>query len=336
MSNIITAKIDDVAFFNGVRDAVVEKDKVKGQKVCAAIQAFLHKPKAIVKKKIQAVSVSTDFAQLAKDAFSVTIAQDNFDLGYERAFLNVPLGAGQDSWEIYNVTDGLTFRKIPEGGRVRVEGLAGTKTTAYVDYYAGALGWTAQMIRYRKVAAMVSTALIFRNNFWLNKANVHYTLLAAGASGNVTAYQGVAADGQLQRDIQTINSMAHTLTNRIKDKGYTADAANARLVLYANPGDKARINAAFRATTAVIAPAGATGDVISWNIDVVYTYNSAVVSGSPILIYPGGLIQAAEDMPPTTFNQPQDALTLNNLQAVWAIYGAAVGDTDQCQQGTLG
>jgi hypothetical protein len=335
MSNIITAKKNDVEFFEAVREAYVDKDRVKGQKVCAAIQAFLHKPKQIVKKKIQAVSVSTDFAQLTKDAFNVTIAQDNFDLGYERVFMNVPLAPGQDSWEIYNVTEGLTFRKIPEGGRVRVEGVAGSKVTAHVDSYAGALGWTDQMIRYRKVAAMVSMATIFRNNFWLNKANVYYTLLGTGASGNVTTYQGAAADGQLQRDIQTINSAAFTLTDRLKNKGYTADAANARLVMYANPSDRSRIQAAFAATTAVLAAAGRTGDTIGWNIDVIYTYNSAVTAGSPILIFPGGQIQSASDLPPTTFNQPQDALTLNSLQAVWAIYGAVVADTDQCQQLTL-
>lgn len=337
MGNI--AKKDNL-FFDTLFKAY-NGDVVAGQQVNIALQAFLMKPKTVLQKKIQAqagVGVSTDFEILTKDAFNVTVEEDNFDLGWEPAFRTVTLGRGQDAWEIYNVENGLTFRKVEEGQRIRVEGLYGDKITAYVDYYGGALGWTDKMIRFRKVPAMIDMAMIFRNKFWKNKADNHYALLAAAAAvaGQTTAYQGAAADGRLRRDIRTINLGIFTLTNRLKDKGY-GDMANAPVLLYANPYDEDRIEAAFRALTSALAGTNNIGDQVTRRrVKRIYTYNSNIVSGAPILVLPKQKIQKADAMQPTTYTMPKDPLTLNELQAVWAIYGAIVGDTEQCQTITLG
>jgi hypothetical protein len=330
--------------------AGIPGDPIAGAKVKAAVQAFFVKPKAIMKKKIQALkqiqavngfSVSTDFAILTKDAFNVTVEEDNFDMGYEQSFQQVTLGKGQDSWEIYNVENGITFKKIEEGGRVEVYGLEGTKVSADVDYYASALGWTDKMIRFRKVPAMLNNARLFRNKFWANKATNHYALLAAAAAtaGQTTAYQGLAADGRLQRDILTINSCAFTLGDDNKDKGY-GDAASIPFIIYANPNDEERIEAAFTATTGGMS-AGTKANVIatsvtSRRITRIYTYNSNIVSGQPLMVLPKQKIQKADAMQPTTYTQPKDPLTLNELQAVWAIYGAIVADPDQVRRFTLG
>jgi hypothetical protein len=329
----------DQLFFDIFAKGYSGDEKSRGQ--CrVALQAFLNKPKVEVVKRIQGLhkmqaiaSVSTDFAKLVSDAFNVTIGSVNFDLGYERSFKTVPLGMNQDTWDIYDVFNGLTFRQVPEGDRIQVDGLSGSLVTAHVDYYGGALGWTDKMIRYRKIAAMVDMAEIFRNRFWSNKADNHYLLLATAAALNVTVWQ--AGTGQLQRDISTINRAAFDLADRCKDKGY-GDTAQAGLLLYANPIDKNRILAAFAATTAGLQIAGASGVTISWSITPIFTFNANIVAGSPILVMPGNKLQMAEDMPPTTFNAPKDVLTLNELQSVWSIYGAVVADTDQCQQLTLG
>lgn len=323
---------------SGAIKAVSARDRKELAKIQIAINAFMAEPVRLIKKQIQAVGVSTDFAQLTKDAFNITIQEDNFDLGWERVFRMVTLGKGQDSWEIYDVANSLQFRKVEEGQRIQVDEMSGTKVSAYVDYYGGALGWTDKMIRFRKVPAMVDMAMVFRNNFWTNKANNHYTLLrAAGLLNAITPWQGVAADGQLRRDIQTLNAAAFTLSNRLKDKGY-GDTASARMVLYANPQDKARINAALVATTNQTLGAGNTtvGQKVDWNIEVIFTFNTNIVAGTPILVMPYNKIQRSDAMQPTTYTPAKDALTLNELQAVWAIYGAIVADTEQVQRMTLG
>jgi hypothetical protein len=333
---------DDIGLLNAVRDVYLngyDSNRAKAHRVKHAMQAFLYKPKTILKKRIQAVGVSTDFAILTKDSFNVTLESDNFDMGWEKAFRAVTLGKGQDSWEIYNVANSLTFTKVEEGQRIEVAGLTGTKTSGVVDYYGGAIGWTDKLIRFRKVPAMIQLSEVFRNKFWANKADNHYSLLAAAAALNVTAYQGVAGNGRTRRDILTINQAAFTLTNRLKDKGY-GDMANAQLIMYANPFDEDRIEAAFRAVTnsmvQVLGQNEVAEQITSRRITRIYTYNTSIVSGSPIMVLPGQKIQKADALAPTVYNQEQDILTLNKVQAVWAIYGAIIADTEQCQQLTLG
>lgn len=336
MSNIICK--NDIWFFDTLREAYKEKDEVKATKCIVAMNAFLQKPKTLLKKRIQAqhtgITVSSDFPIVTKDSFNVTIESQNFDLGYEKVFREVPLGENQDSWEIYNAANSLVFLKIEEGQRLDVAGYTGTKVTAYVDYYGGAIGWTDKMIRYRKVGAMLDLAETFRNKFWVNKADNFYALLAAAAALNVTPYAGVAADGQLQRDVQTINNAAYNLTNRNRNKGY-GDTANARLVMYFNPRDKSRMFAAMAVTTAQLAAAGRTGDTVNYNIELVPSFNRFLTIGSPIMVLPANKIQRAEGMPPTTYGPEMDILSLNRVQSVWAIYGGCIADTDQCEQLSL-
>ena len=111
--------------------------------------------------------------------------------------------------------------------------------------------------------------------------------------------------------------------------------ADPGLLLYHNPLDKNRLLAAFNVTTAALANAGQTGQVVNYNIKLVPTFNTNISSGSPVLILPGRKIQKAEVMGPTVYNQEQDILTLNRVQAVWSIYGGIVADTDQAEQLTL-
>lgn len=311
--------------------------------VRAAMQAFVNKPATIYKKtiqaarqRIQAVAVSTDFDLMTTNAFNVTIEEDNFDMGWEAAFRDVPRDADKDHWEIGTVVNGVTFRKVQEGQRIQVDGMTGDRVLAYVDYYGGAIGFTDKMIRFRKLAQMFDIASGFRNKFFANKADNHYAILAAAAAGNVIAYQGTGADTRIQRDILTLNLGAFTIGDVNKGKGY-GDMANAPLLIYANPYDEDRIEAAFRAITADLVAGVQRGTAITRRpIRRIYTYNTNIVSGAPLLILPGRKIQKNDAMAPTTYVAPEDVLTLNRVQSVWAIYGAAIADTDQCYQLTLG
>lgn len=341
MAVICNTNKQDQQFFELLYKGIEQKNTECLDKCAYAIQAFLNKPKKVWKKQLEiqaqhtGIGVSSDFPIVTKDSFNVTVQSQNFDMGYEKVFREIPLGPNQDSWEIYDVGNSLTFMRVEEGQRIDVAGYTGSKVTAYVDYYGGAIGWTDKMIRYRKVAAMLDLAETFRNRFWINKANNFYALIAAAAALNVTAYAGVAGNGQLQRDIITINTAAFNLTNRCRNKGY-GDTANAQLVLYFNPQDKNRIYAAFNATTGALAAAGQTGSVVNYNIILVPTFNQFIAAGSPLLVLPGNKIQKAEGMAPTTYGPEMDILSLNRVQAVWAIYGGIIADTDQCEQLTLG
>jgi len=308
-----------------------------------AVQAFMQAPQKqmtaaiqAMKAKLQAASVSTDFVRMFSSAFNVTMDALYFDNGWEAAFREVPRDEGKDFWEIATAHKSITFRRIPEGQRIRLEEISGDKVYGYVDYYGGGLGFSDRMIRFRQLAIMYDRASAFRNAFYTNKADNHYALLAAAAALLVVAWQGGAGDTTIQRDVLTINQAAFQLGNLNKDKGY-GDTATMPLIIYANPVDEARIESAMRVTTDYLTAGNQRGTAVGRRpIQRVYTFNQFVVGGSPIMVLPGNKLQRNEAMAPTSYEAPQDILTLNRMQSVWSIYGAAVADTDQVLQFTLG
>jgi len=80
----------------------------------------------------------------------------------------------------------------------------------------------------------------------------------------------------------------------------------------------------------MLSAGGITGATVNYNIEPNFTFTSQIIAGRPVIVLPGYKIQRVEDMPPTTYTEAGlDILSLNQLQAVWTIYGAAVADTDQ-------
>lgn len=333
---------NDLKFFEYLHNGYVNDNTEQRLKVKGALQAFMRKPtktlqrniEAFQKQKIQGFSVSTDFSILPRGFYDLVVEETNYDMGWEAAYKLVPKDKNILTWTIYTAGKAITIKKIPEGGHCEVAEITGEHITAEVDYYGGGLGWTDKMIRYREIAAMLDKAAMFRNAFYTAKANRHYLLLSAAGALNITTFQGAAADGQLQRDIQTINRCAFDIGNANKDKGY-GDTANMPFVIYANPGDQNRIEAAFNVTTTALAAAGRTGDTVLRRIQRIYTYNSNITAQHPLMVLPGWRIQRAEDMPPTTYNAPIDITSLNQIQTVWEIDGAVIADTDQVRQFNL-
>jgi hypothetical protein len=320
--------------YDKICEALLSNDREKIKNVSLAIQAFHNEPTTkAFKQKIQAmkiqalgIGVSTDFAETLNTSFNAFFELANFDLDYEKVFRIVPVSPFKNSWEIHTVKNGLAFRKVAEGETIEVYGMTSTKETIYADKYGGALGWTDELIRFREVAAMMDKAETFRNNFYVVKGNAHYLLISAAGALHITPWQGVVADGQLRRDIQTLNLGAYNIGNLCKDKGY-GNTANARFVVFADPIFKSRIMAALRATTAGLQTSTASGVQVDANIEPVFTFNSNM-KGKIVMGLPGLKAQRADIMAPTQFNET-DILSLTYIQAVWAYYGAGIGDTEQ-------
>lgn len=305
-------------------------------KVKSTLQAFLYEPKLQQKRirsGIQAVTTSPDLPEITKQAFNITLAEDNFDLGYEDAFQMISLGQYELSWEIFDVANSLTFVQVAEGQKIQVAGITGTKMTAYAEYYGGALGVTDRTIRTRKLYAMVDKARVFRNKFWISKADVHYALMAAAAANNVTPYNAAGATGELRADIATINAAIYALTLRCKDKGY-GDTAQVPLIMYIHRSDYSRIEAAFAVTTPDMSQTIVEArQIVQTNpITRHYTFNQFILPGHPIIGIKGNKNQRVDALAPTTYDGGMDPLSLNRYVAVWAIYGAAIADTDQWQE----
>jgi hypothetical protein len=317
-----------------------ENPDLECKKQCAiALQSFMNEPHKIKAKvqaltekvKVQGMTVSTDLPFLTGESFNLVTASRNFDLGYEQAFQNIPRIQGKRFWSAIGVQNSLTFVKVPEGGKVVVAGITGDKVFFTCDKYGGAIGWTYEAIEGREIMQLVNLADIFRNKYFELKANIHYALLQTAAITNPVTPYDAGADGQLRRDIRTINQAILDLTTRLLNKGY-GDMANAGVIIYANRSLEGRINAAMRASTDTMSNVlGGAQAVTTRPIQIIYTYNTAITAGRPIVLLPGWGLQRMDYMLPTTFTDKQDILSLNIAQAVWGDYGAGVADSEQCQ-----
>lgn len=329
-------------FFNELEKAVKYHDNKAKEKCKVALQAFMNEPRKIQKNKtrisdkIQAFAVSTDFPFLTGESFNHVHQENNYDMGYEMAYDDVPKIKGKRFWSWLTTQDGLTIQKVPEGGRITVAGVSGDKIFFHCDKYGGAIGWTYESIEGREIMQMINLAKQFKNKYYETKSNIGYLLVQAAAAANAVTPYSTTGTGQLQNDIVTINTAILTLTQRLKDKGY-GDMANARVVIFAHRDMESRIGAALRATTTALATAGNVGQQItSRPIDIVYTYNTSIRSDRPVVMLPKWGFQKMDYMLPTVFTDKQDILTLNIAQAVWGDYGFGVGDTDQAQNFLMG
>jgi hypothetical protein len=347
MSNLLLSgknskgvELHDGMFFDSFEKAIVGNGGIgdfNEMKKCKHIlQGFMQRPQMVLKKKIQAMTVSTDLPQIWGENFVVTVDQADYDLGYEQAFQDVPAVKGKNFWSVISGHTSVTFKKVPEGGKIQVDGKTGDKSYFYVDKYGGAIGWTWESVEFREVFNMLQEAMFFRNKYFENKANIYYGVLQAAAAVNAVTPYDVATDGQLRRDIKTINEAILALTLRLKDKGY-GNMANTPVIIYASRALEGRINAALRASTDAMANGFTTGapmgaeTVTGRPIRVIYTYNSNIAANRPLVVVPGITITKQDYMMPTTYTADTDYLSLNRAQSVWAAFGCGIGDSDQCQ-----
>lgn len=324
-----------------IEDIQNNRDRKKAEQFVAAVQAWFCRPEEKTKKmvkQIQAFSVSTDFARVSSAAWNIFQQMQAYDNFWDLAFKKVPVAKGDDNWEIHDVSNGVAVKKVPEGHRLEVQGIAGTKSTVYIEKRGGALGWTDEMIRFRKVAAMVDKAEIIRNKYYENKRNEHYNLIAAaapagGANSNVTTYQGAVTDTRANRILQTIDAGNYALGNRCKNKGYSN--LNVRLLFLPESmrqdAEQARKLVERSAITTNSQKEGQYISNLTWPVSFYYTWSTYVPANTGFLVIPGNKIQRNENVAPFMLTD-QDILQLTYVMALWAYYGAAIGDTDQVQR----
>ena len=304
-----------------------------------SIQAFMQAVGVVDenKKIIQAFAGSSELPLLTMDVFNVTQAVTIYDTFWQQAFKGIQLRRGQLSWEIADVTSGVTFELIPEGGKIKFLGISGDKTDAKIDKYGAGLGVTWEMIEGRKLYQFVDVMNDVRSKLNTLWADTHYGLLATAALNNQITWQGITADPVVERDIATINKGYETIGAATKDKGY-GDTANSVMYLYASPLLKSRINQAMRATSTDIirgrvvgAASSVAGQVIEYNVIPRFSWNSNIPANKAILIIPGNKIQNSVYMQELGLSE-RDIETLSEMRTYWTAFGAIVADSDQCAE----
>lgn len=290
----------------------------------------------IRKLQVQNAAVSSDFAWLGRENFNMITEEDYLDRGFELAFSSQPVAPGDLSWQIYTTETAIEWKKMEEGGRLDQQGFQGDLEKGFCEYHGAAIGWTDRLMRTSTPFALLNKIRALIVGYWVEKSDIHYQLLSAGATATgYTALQGAATESRVQRVIKTINSVANSIGRDNKDKGYGNTAA-IPLVMYAAPEDDQIIEAAFRViTNAAISGAQSGEQVVTRRIIRHYSYNQFITQNEFIMCLPGKKLQRGDVMGPTVLTESKDIYTLNEGRAGWAIYGAVVADTDQIRGGNL-
>jgi len=325
------------------KKGIVLSYKQQGIVLHKSIQAFMQgvgcKQGDLV---IQAFTGSSALPMLTKDVFNVTQAVPQYDTLWQAAFKGIPLRKGQLAWEIADVSSGFTIELIPEGGKAKFYGISGDKETVFVYKYGAGLGITWETIEGRKLYAFVDQMMQARARIYELWANTHYGLLDTAAALNVIAWAGVATDPVTDRDIATINAGYVSIGNACKAKGY-GDVANVPMLLFAPPNRKARIMQAMRATssdmirgrqTGAAATASFAAQVVEYNVQPFFSWNSNITAASAIMVLPGQKAQNSMYMQELGLSE-KDIETLSEMRTYWTAFGAVVGDSDQVARITL-
>ena len=313
----------------GKNKKIIVTPKISTNYKTKALQAFIHNvvQKETEERKIQAFEGSSSLPQLTKDVFNVTMAVPEYDLLWQNSYRGIKLMKGQLNWEITDVSSGVAFKLIPEGGKVEYRELTGAVAIVGIDKYGAALGITWETIEGRKLYRFVEQMEDARSKLFGLWGNVHYNLLYLASLSNLITWQGVVADRQIDRDIATINKGTADCGRLNKDKGY-GDTANNRFLLYADPDLRPRIMAALRATSIDVTQFGPRGITIDAKVNPYFTYNDAILDNKALLVLPGQKIQNAVYLKELGLSK-KDIETLNELRTYWTAFGAAIGDTDQ-------
>lgn len=262
------------------------------------------------------------------DKYHLTTEYDN---GYEQIFKVQDFsGSKRNGFDILDVESGLTFDKIPIGGKLEVHKMWGEKAHVYFDFYGGALGWHKQLFDDEEYWTIEDNAIEFRNKAYAKRAAVFYALIeAVGATGAV-AWQahpdGVAAGtaGYLAgRDLATFNAAALQIILAVAGKGYGVTGQNANFIVLVPEQLRQRaVNAVSYMNNPYL-----NNQRTSYRFQVISTTMLAS-SSYPYVILPKNKLVAGYRMDLTTFAS-FDMLSYTEAAAGWMRYGGAIGDTDQ-------
>lgn len=301
-----------------------------------AVNQFLQRsPERVSKLKAAATSTSEDFPTSKLPLWRTFQEGQYYDDAWERVFDVIDFSdTPRNGFEILDIEDGLTFKKVPEGQKAQVYKVAGEKTVVEFDMYGGGLGWSKKLIDDKEYWSLEHAMTAFRNKWYAARAKTAYALLEAVSSAYDITWQPPVPSAMLEadvsyaavRDIETINAACYAILTAVKDKGYQLgpDASFVLLYPFALHGRIQRALGVLNAGTA------GTFKGVQYTIEAIPTLNLSSESAYYIALPKNKLIWG-DRMPLSVFDKFEPA-SYSVTQYAWGRYGGAIGDSNQIRR----
>jgi len=243
------------------------------------------------------------------------------DFGFEELFDFVDMRtAGQESFDILDVSNLITFTKRKSGSPAKVYGVTTGKTTVTLMEIAAAIGILDRWIDYAQFWNLNQAIIEARSKYYSKQAADHYALLVAISSGQNQAFS--------TNDVTTINNACAQILEDCESKGYSI-TGNETFELRAHVSLKQRIEYAM--TTSFNS---ANGDGLQVVHAVNRKYTTKIVNTSYYVGLPGK--KAKRGIWKDLFAESdRDILKGGTDIAYVGQYNAGIGEEDQFRRCAL-
>jgi hypothetical protein len=285
--------------------------------------------------KMQEFATPQDFPTSILEVLAKFHQTTPYDMGWQQIYKVLDLtGSKRNGFDITDVTSGLTFDKIPIGGKLEVKKMWGDKAHVYFDNYGGALGWHQNLFDDEEYWTLEDTAIAFRNAAYYEQAAVFYALIEAVAATGAVAWQApspaalAATDAtyNANRDIRTMNAAAQQIVLAVASKGYGVTPQNAQFIVLTPLQLQERVKNALALNFQAFA--GSPSQANYGFRPLIATPGMLADTAHAWVILPGNKLMAGIRMD-LKYYSSYDMLSNTNAQAGWMRYGGAIGDTDQ-------
>ena len=321
----------------------VDLNTPEGQKqFLEAVQYFIDRPRSAteeIRARIAEFTTPGDFPTDAVEAIARFHQVDDPDTGWMEVFDVIDFtGTRKNSFDLIDVSSGLTFRAVKPGEKAEVYKVSGEKVTVDFDLFGGALGWSRLWFDDEEYWKIEDVAKEFRARWYANKAQAHYDLISAARADSDVSWQGGVDDDKAVRDAETVNYACASILSEMQGLGFDVNA-NSTFVVVSPVQLLARLRNALRITLLGSVSSGVTGEQseVNFNVRLVVTtrLKNQALEQAEISQYfvglPGRKIKSGNRMDLTILSE-QDILAYAETVAGWGRYGAVVGESNQLRR----
>ena len=288
-------------------------------------------PELQISGYLQEFTTKGDFPASVNDAIARKFQQfENWDNGWRMVFDELNLtNTDRSTFNIVDVTDGLTFENVIVGDKAKMYQMSGEKTTVNMLMYGGGLSWSRLLIDDREYWNLQNNAVAFSNAYFEFKAAFHYALIEAAAGAlawQVPIPPALPNTDQLytaNRDAATMNAAAIQIIGNTEDLGYGV-SNNSRFVIVCPLQLEQRCKNALNLFQQAFQGSQSQTNFNFTLVTTTMLANTAVY----YVCLPGNKILSGNRMNLTIFDA-FDMLSYSDSAVGWFRFGAAVGNTEQ-------
>jgi hypothetical protein len=310
-----------------------------GRQFLEAVQYFMGRPRVAadeIRARIAEFTVPGDFPTDAVEAIARFHQVDDPDTGWMEVFDVIDFtGTRKNSFDLIDVSSGLSFRAVKPGEKAQVYKVSGDKVSVDFDLYGGALGWSKLWFDDEEYWKIEDAAKEFRARWYMNQAQSHYDLISAARADSDLTWQGSEGDDTAVRDAATINAACAAILSDMQGLGFDVNA-NSTFVVVSPVQLLSRLRNAIRVSLLGNVSSGDLSEV-NFNVRLVVTTRlknqalSAAETSQYFVALPGRKIKSGNRMDLTILSET-DVLAYAETVAGWGRYGAIVGEAKQLRR----